>query len=122
MKRLRIILLVVLALLLPVRGAIGAAMLCPQGGHSAPTAQGASQDAHAMHHGGHAHAHAVPNSDAHSVSCSVCAAFCSMTPMPSDVLTLQERPPLASPVVFPALLVPAPTFQSDGPERPPRAG
>ena len=113
MKRLRIILLVVLALLLPMRGAIGAAMLCPQG---------AGHDAHAMHHGGHAHTEDVPHADAHSVSCNVCAAFCSMTPMPSDVLTLQEQPPLASPVVFPALLVPAPTFQSDGPERPPRAG
>ncbi|MEP7297486.1 MAG: hypothetical protein ABI702_14970 [Burkholderiales bacterium] len=120
MKRLRIILLVVLALLLPVRGAIGAAMLCPQGEHEAPTAQRAGHHAQAMHHGDHAHTDEAPQSDAHSVSCNVCAAFCSMTPMLSDLPTLQEQAPLASPVIFPILLVPAPTFQSDGPERPPR--
>jgi len=124
----RVCILLVLAVLLPLRGAVAAAMLCPMGessvqGESATHHQGdhgpAGHDGHhevdqagAGHHaGGHDHG-------AHD-ACNLCAAFCSLTPFVGE-----EHPAVAPPdltdVGFPALRAPAPSFVSGGQERPPR--
>jgi hypothetical protein len=137
-KTWRVLLLMLLALLLPVRGAMAAAMLCPPGGHGHAVAQAlAAQPVH--HHAGHEHAgqHAGQNlhqhhhpeapadtpdahaGDTHSSSCHVCASFCSMTPMPSDIPALPQ-PALVSSMSFPTWAAPEPLFLSDGQERPPR--
>jgi hypothetical protein len=127
-KLLRIWLLVLLAVLLPVRGAMAAAMACP------PPASAAAQQlgAHASHghasHGhdeaGHSHggdhaaadpAHAAGPAD----KCNMCSASCATPPVPSAAGGLAAPLDLAS-AAFPDLPAPAPTFLSDGQERPPR--
>ena len=124
-----------LAVLLPVRGAVAAAMLCPVAssgeqmelameGHSA---MHKAMD-HAMSHdhaGGHDHAASTaadehPGHDhAASEGCNACSAYCSLTPLLSDVPRLAE-PLDRTAVKFSELSVPPPSFVSDGQERPPR--
>jgi hypothetical protein len=146
MKSWRLWLLVLMAVLIPVRGAVAAAMLCPV---AAPGAR--TELAMAGHSAGHAvmhkamdesmsHHHAVGHDDANghhqhaaaasvdsladpehaaSEACNVCSAFCSLTPLLSKLPTLAE--PLGpSTVKFRDLSAPAPSFLSDGQERPPR--
>ncbi|CAN7166976.1 hypothetical protein LJR039_000214 [Pseudorhodoferax sp. LjRoot39] len=129
MKLLRIWLLVLLAVLLPVRGAMAAAMACPPPA-SAPVQQlGADAGGHGHgNHGhdeaGHAqgadnaaadHAHAAGPAD----KCNMCSASCATPPVPSAARGLATPLDLAS-ASFPDLRAPAPTFQSDGQDRPPR--
>jgi hypothetical protein len=136
---LRIWLVVLLAVLLPVRGAMAAAMLCPPGGmgselrmvqpdHAHAEHAMASADAHHAHeHSGHHVQHDPSAGDSHDEhepaspdKCNMCAAFCSMTPMPASSAGVPERLDHAS-ASFPELHAPAPTFLSDGQERPPRS-
>lgn len=142
MKAVRICLLVLLAVLLPVRGAVAAAMLCPVGStgmqselrmHEHPASHeamdhGMAHD-HAQHQhdaGNHQHGHAGAGHhgdiQGHSTSdkCNMCSAYCSLTPMVSGVPTLPE-PVGSAAIKFPNLSSPAPTFLSDGQERPPRS-
>jgi hypothetical protein len=122
-KILRIWLLVLLAILLPLRGAIAAALPCEGIGHRAPVEHAhvhpgmdsAGVEAVASHgHGGHHHDHAGVD------KCNLCSSCCSTAP-----LLLTFSPTVAAPdsssVEFPLLQAPAPTFQSDGQERPPRS-
>jgi len=134
-------LLLLLVVLLPIRGAVAAAMLCPVAGSGAQmemamvdhSAGHAAMD-HAMSHdhsGGHdhtsAHDHApdasgdsLPGHDhAESEGCSACSAYCSLTPLLSNLPTLAE-PIDPTAVKFSDLYVPPPSFVSDGQERPPR--
>ena len=135
MKAVRIWLLVLLAVLLPVRGAVAAAMLCPVGStgmqselrvHEHPAGHEAMDPVAAHHHadGHHDHDGAGHDDDgqghATSDKCNTCSAYCSLTPMVSEVPTLPE-PVDSAAVKFPDLLSPAPTFLSDGQERPPRS-
>ena len=112
MKAARLLLLLLLALLLPLRSAVAASLLCPMSAlPQAPAvmAEGA----------GHCHQDedkAAPAKDA----CHLCAAFCTLTPLPSVAPTVSEALPLAA-LRYPALAVPAPSFLSSGPERPPRS-
>ena len=141
MKLLRIWLLVLLAVVLPVRGGMAATMPCAPAGSSHHPAQAEE----ALHHGsahmdhgvGHAHpgtAHVGASTDQgkgghdhsggghdHSTGdkCNVCSASCSSLPLPSAGAAIGAPVVLAS-VSFPDLFAPAPTFQSDGQERPPR--
>lgn len=130
MKVLRLWLLVLLAVLLPLRGAMAAAMLCPPAGAPMPVEwRAGSHEAHhahdraearaAMHHHeGAAHDEGSPAPD-HG-QCNLCSAFCSLTPLPSAMPGVP--PPLeASTASFPAWSAPAPSFVSDGQERPPRS-
>ena len=123
MKLLRICLLVLLAILLPVRGAIAAAVPCAGIGHHAPAEAPAAH--HHMHatgvvaaastgHGTHHHDHAGND------KCNLCSSCCSTAPL---LLTfLPTVPALDGPSAdFPLLQAPAPTFLSDGQERPPRS-
>ncbi len=139
MKLSRLWLVVLLSVLLPLRGALAVAMPCaPAGGvgHGVPLAEtglaghhashghagghdhGAQAGEHALHEhgGGHGHGH---GEDTDSPKCNLCAASCSVPPLPSTSAGLREPTALAS-VSFPRLSAPATTFQSDGPERPPR--
>ncbi|TXI24885.1 MAG: DUF2946 domain-containing protein [Roseateles sp.] len=125
MKTVRIWLLLLLAVLLPIRGAVAAAMLCPVGssGMQSELRLGDTSEHHHMdheaahapddagHHGGHDHGPAD--------KCNMCSAFCSLTPLVSDAPRLPV--PEALPAVkFPDVSTPAPSFLSDGQERPPR--
>ena len=79
-------------------------------GHSAGHA--AMDDALSHDHsGGHDHAA--------SEGCNACSAYCSLTPLVSNLPTLAE--PLDSTAVkFSDLSAPPPSFVSEGQERPPR--
>jgi hypothetical protein len=118
--------LIVLALLMPLRAAVAGAMLCPTGGTTVSHQQhpGMSDDSvatHAHHEGMHHNAgQPSPASHAHDGGCNLCASFCSMTPMPSSAPTI-EPALLAATLSFPALQAPSPSFQSGGPDRPPRS-
>ena len=127
-KLARIWLLVLLAVLLPLRGAMAAAMMCPPPasphGMSAATqgdARGHHHDmalarAHAGHHGDSLRHHensAVQN------DCSLCAACCLTVPLTAAAPTLPERHDGAP--SFPELAAPPPSFLSGGLERPPRS-
>lgn len=134
MKLLRIYLLALLAVLLPVRGVMAAAMPCgPLGGgsHSQTSVMGHGVGQHPHHEsaahqqGVQAHEHGsgsgpqVEHGHASQDKCNMCSASCSTPPLPSAAAILDEPSALTA-ASFPALAVPAPTFQSDGQERPPR--
>lgn len=124
-------LLILLAVLLPVRGAVAAAMLCAPTG----TAHHQEQRVHehpmshmAMDSATHHHDHSATAELGHdgqgspsgsSDKCNLCSACCSVAPMVSSTPTV---PALlgASDVFFPSISAPAPSFVSDGQERPPR--
>ncbi|HWH82943.1 MAG TPA: hypothetical protein VNU71_11990 [Burkholderiaceae bacterium] len=125
-KTLRIALVLLLAALLPIRGAMAAAMLCPQGSHGAAAAHRMVMPAAGHDHAAmlkeqqHVHdAAGAASDDGHAGGCSLCAAFCTMTPMPSAAPAVHAAT-LVRALAFPVLAAPAPVFQSDGPERPPR--
>ena len=130
-KLLRIGLLVLLAVLLPVRGAMAATMLCTPPGsgshhesnvvdptahthHGSEHTQTAHDHDHAQHdHGEGVHVHATLD------KCNVCSTSCSSPPLPSAPAAIDEPAVLTS-ISFPDLSAPTPTFQSGGQERPPR--
>jgi hypothetical protein len=133
----RIWLLLLLAVLLPIRGALAAGMLCPVGefgvqaeaqlvkhthaheeaasGHEHQGADGSAHD-HAAAHGhsdGAAHDHGSA-----ADKCNLCSAFCSVTGLVSTNVTVAVSKPGSA--VFSHLYVPPMSFVSDGQERPPR--
>ncbi|MDE2607925.1 MAG: hypothetical protein KGL68_18610 [Burkholderiales bacterium] len=132
MKIARVLLLVLLSALLPIRGAMAAALPCAG-------AAGATSGMHQMHemqasHGGH---HDEAGADAHMVgkmshgqhhhegaagqgTCNLCSACCSVPPLASAVPGVPLPHAVAS-VAFPDLTFPAPSFLSEGQERPPRS-
>jgi hypothetical protein len=128
-KILRLWLLVLLAVLLPVRGAMAGAMLC------SPAGVGTQQELRTLHehaadssaqagpHAGHHHLQAAHHDEAADPGhdkCNLCSAFCSLTPLLSDMPGVP--PPLEVPAEsFPDFSAPAPSFLSDGQERPPRS-
>ncbi|MCE4538881.1 hypothetical protein LXT12_16630 [Pelomonas sp. P7] len=112
MRLLRIWLLVVLALLLPLRGAVAAAMLCQ------PLAAGPAM--HQLAHAGQGHEACHQDyGQATQDRCHVCAAFCALTPLPAAGSDLPE-PPEAASAAFPEPWLPPASFLSGGQERPPR--
>jgi hypothetical protein len=138
-KAFRIWLLLLLAVLLPVRGAVAAAMLCPMAGSGLQSEAGLlavahpamdhampHDPAHAQHEDEHEHAaaghHDHDHGQGHAASdeCNMCSAYCSLTLLVSEAQGFPA--PLDAPAVrFPDLSSPAPTFLSDGQERPPRS-
>ena len=131
MKRLRVWLLLLLMLLLPIRGAMAAAMLClPQNGAGISMAHALEAEPsghdHAAHgHGQHAAVDATaPSHDEGPASlaaddCNLCASFCSLTPLAATVPDL--RPPAAQAALNPASPVLAPGSVLDREDRPPRS-
>lgn len=121
MKTLRLALLLLLAVLLPVRGALAVAMAC------APMADGGGQvamaqmaDCHAMAAEPAAEVPADPADQTHHGSCHLCAAFCSLTPMPADVPGVVASLQVTE-AAFPRLHAAAPRYESGGLDRPPRS-
>lgn len=133
MKNLRVWLLLLLALL-PVRGAMAAAMLCSAGSGGlqgeppfAAPAHEVIEHAHdhaspdRAHDHSHDHAHAADGArHAPADHCEMCSAFCSITPLVSELPPL-PGPHMLATLAFPVLSAPAPSFFSDGQERPPRS-
>ncbi|MEJ7930137.1 hypothetical protein WG922_09135 [Ramlibacter sp. AN1015] len=131
MTSFRFWLLLLLAVLLPARGALAVSMPCsgppahvqaqaqPSGhGHEHVTQESSSHhDATAHEHtgtgdaGGHGHTGA-------SDKCNLCAASCSVTGLVSGSVTVAELQPVST--VFPHLYVPPASFVPEGQERPPR--
>jgi hypothetical protein len=134
-KHFRLWLLLLLAVLLPVRGALAAAMFCAPAGvgtqdevrvldHSANPH--ALMDA-AMAHAGHDHAahdHGTGTDGGESLNahdkCNLCTAFCSVTPLASGPLIMTAPQDVAA-AAFPELFAPPSSFLSDGQDRPPRS-
>jgi hypothetical protein len=138
-RQVRIIILVLLAVLLPVRGAVAATMLCS--GSATPITAGpatahdhhgmqADHDMHANHggaeHAASEHHHpepAGPDDDSshggHANTCNSCANGCCMASVVGTVPTL-ARPIVTGSVTFPALASPLAAFHSGGQDRPPR--
>lgn len=128
-------------MLLPVRGAVAAAMLCPVGGSGVqselrlqdhPIGHPSVDRAMAHDHGGsrdgsHGHAsgghdHGGDHDAQHQSGqdrCNMCSSYCSLTPLVSSAPTLPEPLGLAA-IKFSDLTAPPPDFFSDGQERPPR--
>src|SRR5438093_787808 len=126
MRNIRTWLLVLLAVLLPVRGAVAAAMLCPVAGSGIQTEvilHGEKIGHHAEHEstphdhglGNHDHGGSANASD----KCNVCSAFSSVTPLVSNLPTPFLAPDFAA-ASFPNISAPATSFLRDGPERPPQ--
>ena len=116
MKSIRIWLLLLLAVLLPIRGAVAAAMLCPIAGSGAPPQAQMHEHEHAsshVHTAEHDHAKAADR-------CNLCSAFCSLTPLVGSAPTVAAPLELAA-AAFPDFSAPPPSFLSDGQERPPRS-
>jgi hypothetical protein len=113
-KTLRLWLVLLLAVLIPVRGAVAAAMLCLPSAvpaHAEMQVEDHSHHEHADHDGAGHHA---------GGQCTLCSACCSSASIPSSVPRVAMPPGLVA-TTFPNLSAPAPTFLSDGQERPPRS-
>jgi len=138
-KIVRVWLVVLLVLLLPVRGAVAAGMLCEaeaQHGGSALALQAAAAHGHDHDHAlahahGHGHEHAQHHAEAgheaagHGVAaggdaCSLCAGCCSAAGMVSTLPTVAVAD-VARAIHFPCLSADAPSFIAAGLERPPRS-
>jgi len=132
-KHLGTFILVLLTALLPVRGAVAAAMLCPGEASTISTTAAAGHGGHDRHAGHdmdrhhtatHDHSHGPASDDsssrAHATACQLCAGGgCCVTPLafaPPSV----ESPLLIASVAFPALTARILDYQSDGQDRPPR--
>lgn len=125
---------IALAILLPLKGTVAAAMLCPPGstGMHVEARVGAPAGSHGdderKYCGGHdAQPGSHPASQqagaagAHAAAdiCDACSALCSLTHMVGETWSMPDHADSRA-VVFPRLIVPAPSFLSDGQERPPR--
>lgn len=132
-RTVRIWLLLLLAVLLPIRGAVAAAMLCPVAetgsqvelrlhdhslGH--PAMDEAAQVDHASVHLDHASGHHHDDGAGQPDKCNLCSAFCSVTPLVGSLPTVFVPLDTAA-ASFPDLSAPAATFHSGGQDRPPRS-
>jgi hypothetical protein len=132
-KSLRIIILVLFSILLPIRGAVAATMLCPEAEGSDRSTMVVDHDGRNVHadhtrHENHppAHHHAdeeESSSDAaagdHTATCQFCASGCCLASIVGSVPSIAE-PSLNASVNFPGFQARVPAFQSNGQERPPR--
>ncbi|MBX3618969.1 MAG: hypothetical protein KF891_03090 [Rhizobacter sp.] len=119
-KSLRIFVLVLLAMLLPLRGVSAATGLCEQ--LSTPHAEAlvlGHGDAMASDAG---HDHSQPHDHDHSGADKArhCVSSCSATALMTALPTLASAP-MAGTTAFPHFAAPSPTFLSGGQERPPRS-
>ncbi|MBL8278137.1 MAG: hypothetical protein JNL93_15670 [Pelomonas sp.] len=132
MKFARCLLLVLLTLVLPLRGAM-ANIACCSGelpGFGVPVAQAhdhadvsASDAATGGHHDHHDHDEDSPGHNGRSDpsdKCHACTASCSAASIVSAMPVL-PMPTASADVVFPSLLAPPPSHASEGQERPPRS-
>lgn len=113
MKHVRLFVLLLLAVLLPVRGVIAATMACPEG---MPVAAACHELAEAPDAG-------AGDEDGSSTPvtpiCAICVTGCHATPL-ATVAPALAGPLLLSSVAYPALRTRVPAFVPDTLERPPR--
>ena len=116
MKTLRLFVLVLLAMLLPLRGVSAAALLCEQlpASHTEMVAVDTHEHDTASMPGHDYASHSGFDKGRH------CLSSCSAAPLMGAVPAVLT-PTLAGTTVFPHFAAPAPTFQSDGQDRPPRS-
>jgi len=132
LKTLRILLLLLLTMMLPLRGALADFVHCA-GTANAPAKISAAFHDHASAHAHHdstaSHMHAAVSTDLDSDldpaldspdKCNLCTASCSAPPF------MIALPSVAVPIavagrVFPALATPPPNHPSEGQDRPPRS-
>jgi len=133
MKSFRFVVLVLLAMLLPFRGAVAAAAPCQDAGEAhRGVAERALMNPHDRHVQGHASMHAQHAADHGSgihadgglhgqptPKCPVCVGGCNATPL-AEAVPGVSAPRLVAELVFPPFVAPEPAFHSEGPERPPR--
>lgn len=127
MKTVRLLLLVLLAVVLPLRGALADVACCAGEADAlqlAMTAGGHEHGAPDPH--GHAHVHHAPadtasadDGSAPADGCHRCTASCSATPITTAVPVVAATLAVTE-ARFPALSAPPPSHPSDGLERPPR--
>jgi hypothetical protein len=141
-KHLRTFILILLTVLLPIRGAVAAAVLCPgeattldagmnavhgqhgvQGEHAAAAENQAVHD-HSSHpsHSSNSHGdeHNGTSSGGHATACQFCAGGgCCVTPLAFAPPSL-ELPRLIASATFPVLIARVTAFYPDGQDRPPR--
>jgi hypothetical protein len=130
----RIWLLLLLAVLLPLRSAVAAAMLCPVAetgsqvelrlhdhslGHEAMD-ESAQVDHASMYPDHFANGHHQHDEAGQPDKCNLCSAFCSVTPLVGSQPALFAPLDIAA-VSFPDLSAPAATFLCGGQDRPPRS-
>lgn len=124
-RAVRLCLLLMLAVLLPLRGAVAASMACaglpmavmaPASPDATPSA---TPDANEDHPACHEDDTAGTASHTSADKCHLCIAAGSAAPLPSQGMQL-AGPALCTSVVFPAVTVRLAGFVPDGPERPPR--
>jgi hypothetical protein len=131
-KSLRTFILVLLTVLLPIRGAVAAAMLCPGEKAMASTFAAAAPPEHDKHasHGmqahhsathGHAHGGASDESpsDGHATACQFCAGGGCVTPLAFAPPSVQS-PRVTASAAFPELTARISAYHTDGQDRPPR--
>ena len=124
MRTIRIWLLLLLALLIPVRGAVAATMLCLPSGSGTPTESQMADHSHHEHMaheavdaGHHDGGHHAAGDGGKCTLCSACCSSASLLNSLAGVVAPQDLPAIA----FPDLSAPAPSFLSGGQERPPRS-
>lgn len=138
MKSIRFLVLVLLATLLPFRGAVAEALLCA--GHAGHAAMTAGSPAHAGHQAAstaapqdcepavldQAQDHASENTGDHHgtpgavAKCNTCTASCSMSPLVGEMAAIPT--PVPHPDRHASIHdAPAPSHLTDGQERPPRS-
>ena len=120
MKSLRIFVIVLLAMLLPLRAVSAAAVTCgPQAASHTQTV--VMPHDHQMHNSGAAQDDASQVHDHEGFDKTRhCVSSCSAAPLMSALPSV-AAPTTASSTVFPRYAAPAPTFQSGGQDRPPRS-
>jgi len=131
-KTFRILLLVMLTVLLPLRGALAVTGHCAGSKNQVTLAVAATPGNADIHthgaHGGvaadsvHAQHHAADGepSTAFADPCVLCTATCSNTSFVSTPLSVAAPTALAG-ASFPALIAPPLRHAAEGPERPPRS-
>jgi hypothetical protein len=135
-RYLRTFILVLLTVLLPIRGAVAAAMLCPGEKTMLSAFAAAGHPEHEMHVGPgmeahhsatHEHSHGHPHEDAsdespsggHTSACQFCAGGCCVTPLAFAPPSVQS-PRVTASAAFPELTARVSAYHPDGQDRPPR--
>lgn len=120
---LRTALLLLIAVLLPLRGAVAVSMACAGGAAAMAVVTLDEHAAHADHSAHHGAQHGEPQSAAPASAdkCSLCAASGAATPLPIT-LPMVMRPADFAVLQYPPLTVLFSVFVTGGLERPPRAG
>lgn len=118
-KSLRIVVLLLLVMLLPLRGVSAAVVPCEQLAASHTPTMVVSHDHHG--HGAESHEDASADHDHGGFDrLRHCLSSCSAMPLMS-ALPAVASPAMVGLTLFPRFAAPAPTFQSGGQDRPPRS-